>query len=132
MDKESSQELQQNLASEALAMLALGCNDVAKYKQAVRIIGAACGIPEETTGNLLGIIQQGKEAPEKIGSGEITSGSKKDIMANWTVQDTFWVLMDLFRVSLGMDNQEEREVMYHMAEELIATQNFEDWLNGGK
>lgn len=132
MDKESSQELQQNLTGEALAMLAMASNDVTNYEQAIRIIGAACGIPEETTVNLLGIIQQGKEAPEKIGSGEIISGSKKDAMAHWTAQDTFWVLMDLFRVSLGMDNQEEREVMYHMAEELIATQNFEDWLNGGK
>lgn len=132
MEQERSQELQQNLTGEALAMLAMGANDVDNYEQAIRIIGAACGIPEETTGNLLGIIRQGKEAPKKIDSGEITLENKKDVMANWKVQDTFWVLMDLFLVSLGMKTQEEREAMYHMAEELIATQNFDEWLNGDK
>lgn len=129
MDKESSQELQQNLASKALSMLATGSNDVTKYKQAIRIIGAACGIPEETTSNLLGIIQQGKKAPEKIRSGEIALEARKNSTANWTVQDNFWVLMDLFQVSISMDTQEKREAMYHTAEELIATQNFGKWLN---
>lgn len=132
MEQERSQELQQNLTGEALAMLAMGSNDVANYEKAIRGIGAACGIPEETTGHFLGIIQQGKEAPEKINSGEITLETKNDVMANWKVHDTFWVLMDLFLVSLGMKTQEERETMYRMAEELITTQNFDEWLNAGK
>lgn len=132
MEQERSQELQQNLASEALAMLAMGSDNVVNYEQAIRIIGAACSIPEETTGNLLDIIHQGKDAPKKIDSGEITLENKRDVMANWTIQDTFWVLMGLFQVSLGMKTQEEREAMYHMAEELIATQNFDEWLNGDK
>lgn len=130
MEKERSQELQQNLTSEALAMLAMGSKDVAKYELAIQLIGTACGIPKADTDNLLGIIQQGKEAPEKIG--EITLGDRKDVMANWTAQDTFWVLMSLFQVSLGMGTQEERKAMYHMAEELISTQNFEEWLNENK
>lgn len=130
MDQERSQELQQNLAGEALALLAHGCGEegVTKYEQAIQLIGTACGIPEETTGELLDVIQQGKEAPEKIDSGEITLGNKKDVMANWSAQDTFWVLMDLFQVSLGMDAPEERKAMYHVAEELIAMQSFDEWL----
>lgn len=134
MERERSQELQQNLAGEALALLALGSSKdgVAKYEQAIQLIGTACGIPEGTTGKLLDIIQQGTEAPEKIQTGEIALGGKKDVMANWSAQDTFWVMMELFQVSLGMDIREEREAMYHMAEELIATQNFEEWLNGSE
>ena len=50
-------------------------------------------------------------------------------MANWTAQDTFWVMMDLFQVAIVTPTQEDREILYGMVEELIATQNFEDWLN---
>lgn len=134
MEQEKSQELQQNIAMEALGLLALGCGEkgVDKHEQAIRIIGTGCGIPEEDTGKLLGIIQQGKEAPEKIKTGEITLGDKKDVMANWSAQDTFWVLMDLFQVAIILNTQEERAAMYSMAEELTATQNLEDWLNGNK
>lgn len=130
MDQERCQELQQNLASEALALLALGCGEerVTKYEQAIQLIGTSCDIPEEATGKLLDVIQQGKENPEKIGSEEITLENKMDVMANWSAQDTFWVVMDLFQVSLGMDSAGERKAMYHMAEELIAIQCLDEWL----
>lgn len=134
MEQERSQELQQNLAGEALALLAHGCgeNGVAKYEQAIQLIGAACGIPEEVTGKLLDLITQAKATPEKLQSGEITLEDKKDFMANWSAQDTFWVLMDLFLVSVSMNTQEERAAMYRVAEELIATQNVGEWLSENK
>lgn len=134
MEQERSQELQQNIAREALGLLALGCGEkgVDKHEQAIRIIGTGCGIPEEETGKLLDLITQAKAAPEKVSTGEITLGDKKDTMANWSAQDTFWVLMDLFQVAIILNTQEERAAMYSMAEELTATQNLEDWLNGNK
>lgn len=131
MEKEKGMDLQQSIAKEALAMLVLGCgkDGVAKHEQAIQLIGAACNAPEEATSKLLGIIQQGKETPEKIKTEEIALEDNKDVMANWTAYDTFWVLMDLFQASTGMASQEERTTLYSLAEEIIGTQNFEEWLN---
>lgn len=128
MDQE---RLQENLAGEALALLAHGCGDagVAKYEQAIRFIGSAWDIPEDTTSKVLNIIEQGKETPEKLQSGEITLGNQKDFMANWTAYDTFWVLMDLFLASTRMATEEDRTTLYSLADEIIGTQNFEEWLS---
>lgn len=131
MELERGIDLQRSIAREGLAMLALGCgkDGVAKHQQAIQLIGAACNAPEKTTSKLLGIIQQGKEAPEKIKAGEITLGDKKGVMANWTAYDTFWVLMDLFQASTSMATQENRTILYSLADEIIDTQNFEEWLS---
>ena len=133
MELERAQELQQNIAGEALAMLSLGSDNVVKYEQTIQLIGSTCGIPTEDTNTLLALIGRGKASPEKIDSGEITlpraDGKPKDVMANWTAQDTFWVMMDLFQVAIVTPTQEDRDILYGMVEELIATQNFEDWLN---
>lgn len=131
MERERGMDLQQSIAREVLALLARGCGEsrVDKHEQAIQLIGVACNAPEEATSKLLGIIQQGKEAPEKIKTGEVTLGDNKDITANWTAYDTFWVLMDLFQASTSMASQEERTTLYSLADEIIGTQNFEEWLN---
>jgi hypothetical protein len=133
MELERAKELQKNIAGEALAMLVVGSGKMTKYEQTIQLIGNACGIPVEDTDALLALIGQGKTSPEKIDSGEITlpgtDGKSKDVMANWTAQDTFWVMMDLFQVAIVTDSRKDRETLYGMVEELIATQNFEDWLN---
>lgn len=136
MELERAQELQQNIAGEALALLCLGVDNVGKYEQTIQLIGDTCGIPAEDTSTLLNRIKQGQASPEKIDSGEITlpgaETKAKDVLANWSPQDTFWVMMDLFQVAIVTERQEDRATLCSLVDELIATQNFKDWLNENK
>lgn len=135
MEQERAQELQRNITGEALALLTLGCGEdgVAKYEQAVQLIGAACNIPKNATNRLLSLIAQGKTDPANIQFKEIApdgvAKSQENPMINWSASDTFWVMMDLFEVSTCMATFEERIAMYSLAQELIQTQNFTNWLD---
>ena len=53
-------------------------------------------------------------------------------MGNWSAQDMFWMVMDLFQAAIIMTAEEGRTTMYHMAEELADTPNFDKWLNGNQ
>jgi len=134
MEKERSQELQQNLAGEALAKIARkgGEANVVKHEQAIKFIGAACGIPEESTSKLLDTIRQGKETPDKARTSDALPETIRANMGNWSAQDMFWMVMDLFQAAIIMTAEEGRTTMYHMAEELADTPNFDKWLNGNQ
>ncbi len=135
MEQERANELQRNIAGEALALLKQGCGEdrMVKFEQAIQLIGTAYSIPEDATNRLLGLIAQGKQNPMSIRSMEAApdevAKTQEYVMVNWSASDTFWVVMDLFQASTCMTTYEERVAMCGLAQELIQTQDFNIWLN---
>ncbi len=134
MEQERAQELQRNIAGEALALLTLGGseNGVSKYEQAIQLIGTACNIPADATNKFLSLIAQGKKDPADIRFDEVAPEgaikAQENPMINWSASDTFWVIMDLFQVSTCITTCEERVAMFSLAQELIQTQDLTEWL----
>lgn len=129
-----SKDLQKKLVMEALSLMELGdhsCN-VANYEQAVRLIGKACGIPRSETEAQLGIIRQNRDDLRRIQNGETVAKrvftDEDSIMSSWSGLETFDTLMDLFEVSLLLERHGERRALFDLAQELVETQVFLDWI----
>ena len=78
MEEDRIQELQQNIAKEAVALLQRSeCNGLPKFKKGITILGVTGSIPQEATDNCLTQIAraevgQGKKwmaGPQRISSG---------------------------------------------------------------
>ena len=132
MDKVRCSNLQKKLENEALAMLSLTGHDewVTEYQQAIRLVGNACGIPPSDTGEHLKLIDAAKDEVRRKNAGEIISESviPENLIPNWMPVDVHEAVMALFEASLHLEQYEERCAMYCMANTLLETQSFEDWL----
>ena len=132
MDKARSSTLQKRLRNEAMAMLGLaGCEaSVTEYQQAIRLVGKACGIPHTDTEEHLKLIDAAKDEMQRKTAGEVISGTviPDDIIPNWMPVDVHETVMALFEVSVQLEQHEERCALYSMANVLLETQSFEDWL----
>ena len=132
MDKARCNNLQTKLKNEALAMLALTGHEesVTEYQQAIRLVGKACGIPLSDTEEHLKLIDAAKDEVRRKEAGEVISESiiPEEIIPNWMPVDVHEAVMALFEASLHLEQPEERRVLYSMANTILETQCFEDWL----
>ena len=132
MDKARCSNLQTKLKNEALAMLALTGHEESdtEYQQAIRLVGKACGIPISDTEEHLKLIDAAKDEVRRKNAGEIISESviPENLIPNWMPVDVHETVMALFEASLHLELYEERCALYSMANALLETQSFEDWL----
>lgn len=132
MDKVRCSNLQKKLRNEALAMLSLTGHGewVTEYQQAIRLVGNACGIPPSDTEKHLKLIDAAKDEVRRKNAGEIISESviPENLIPNWMPVDVHEAVMALFEASLHLEQYEERCALYCMANTLLETQSFEDWL----
>lgn len=132
MDKVRCSNLQKKLRNEALAMLSLTGHDewVTEYQQAIRLVGNACSIPPSDTEEHLKLIDAAKDEVRRKNAGEIISESviPENLIPNWMPVDVHEAVMALFEASLHLEQYEERCALYCMANTLLETQSFEDWL----
>lgn len=131
MKLEQAQELQQNLAENALAALNRGESreTISKYEKAIQIIGSAYHIPKDTSDQWLGLIPQRRYELEEIQAGRpLPEYEPIDPTARWTGYDIFCVMMDLFVASIRVETADDREALLGLAQELMSGQNFQNWV----
>lgn len=132
MKQTRSNILQKRLRDEAMVMLSLGgCEtNVSDYRQAIRLVGKAYDIPLSTTEDHFKLINAAKEEMQRKCVGEDISESviPDEIIANWKPIDIHETVMGLFEASLQLERCEERQALFNMANVLLETQSFEDWI----
>lgn len=133
MERERARALQRKITKETVAMLSLGmaADETNLHRQTVRLIGKAWELPEEDTNEHLALIDQEQEVMTRLANGEKAKHTLKDedVLCSWSGLETLEVVEDLFKTSLHLDSFEERELLFHLAMELIGTQNLLDWIN---
>ena len=132
MDKARCSNLQKKLRNEALAMLSLTGHGewVSEYQQAIQLVGKSCDNPLSDTEEHLKLIDVAKDEVRRKNAGEIISESviPENLIPNWMPVDVHETVMALFEASLHLELHEERCALYSMANALLETQSFEDWL----
>lgn len=132
MDKARSSNLQKKLRNEAMAMLGLTGHEawLTEYQQAIQLVGKACGIPLSDTEEHLKLVDAAKDEVRRKTAGEVISESviPENLTSNWMPVDVHEAVMALFEASLHLELPEERCALYSMANTLLETQCFEDWL----
>lgn len=129
MTLERAQELQMNIAKEAVALMVLFGSDaqVQGYEDAVVQIGKVWNIPQEQTAECTKLLQAEKEAiesPEK--KGDVLPESELPInISGWEVMRRIW---GLFETAIQMDSKRDREKMQALAVEIAEIHSLEDWL----
>ena len=132
-DERANQVLQSKLAKEALALIELGGRetDISIYKQAIILIGKVGNISfEDTTQKLNKIDLYLKDAikAETEGIPREDSLNRKEYGETWNGIETFDVLMGLFKITVQLEQGEDRCTLYNLARELIESQSFETWI----
>jgi len=132
MNQTRSSNLQRRLKDEAMAMLGLAGHEawLTEYQQAIRLVGKASGIPLSDTEEHLKLIDAAKDEVRRKNAGEFISESviPENLIPNWMPVDVHETVMALFEASLHLELYEERCALYSMANALLETQSFEDWL----
>lgn len=132
MDKARSSNLQMRLRNEAMAVLSLAGHEewATEYEQAIRLVGKACGIPLSDTEEHLKLVDAARDEVRRKNAGESVSESviPENLIPNWMPVDVHEAVMALFEASLHLEQHEERGALYSMANTLLETQSFEDWL----
>ena len=122
-----AQELQENIAKEAVAMLVIHGEsiDVRHYKQSIILIGKAWNVPAENTVRQLALIQQEKKA---VSSGADDVLPEAELPMNATGTETLDNIWGLFETAVRLRNEGNRMELYNMARELEECQNLLDWI----
>ena len=132
MDRARSSNLQMRLQNEAMAVLSLAGHEEwgTEYEQAIRLVGKACGIPLSDTEEHLQLVDAARDEVRRKNAGETISESviPENLISNWMPVDVHEAVMALFEASLHLEQHEERCALYSMANTLLETQSFEDWL----
>ena len=132
MDKARSSNLQLRFQNEAMAVLSLAGHEGwgTEYQQAIRLVGKACGIPLNDTEEHLKLVDAARDEVRRKNDGEVISKSvfPENLAPNWMPMDVHEAVMALFEASLHLEQYEERSALYCMANTLLETQCFEDWL----
>jgi len=132
MDKARSSNLQKRLRNEAMAILSLTGHEEwgTEYQQAIRLVGKACGIPLSDTEAHLKSVDAARDEMRRKNAGEVISESviPENLIPNWMPVDVHEAVMALFEASLHLELHEERCALYSMANTILETQCFEDWL----
>lgn len=132
MDKARSRNLQTRLRNEAMVVLSLSGHEGwgTEYEQAIRLVGKACGVPRSDTEEHLKLVDAARNEVRRKKTGETASESviPENIISNWMPVDVHEAVMALFEASLHLEQHEERCALYTMANTLLETQSFEDWL----
>ena len=51
-----------------------------------------------------------------------------EIIVNWPAMKIHETVMALFEASIHLEQQEERSALFNMANQILDTQSFEDWI----
>ena len=117
MEEDRIQELKQNIAKEAVALLQRSeCNGLPKFKKGITILGVTGSIPQEATDNCL----------TQIARAEVGQGEKVD---GWSATDLFWLMMDLSQAMINMEAPEDRMATHELVDALIGVKEFDEWIN---
>ncbi len=136
MTTEKAKEFQTRIAREALALMA-ACGghtgasaSVARYEEAVTLIGKAWNLPAEVTAESLALIQGEKDALHRIAAGRSASHvlPERELPMNATGLETLDNVWDLFETAVQLDSREQRASMLSLANELAECQNLTDWI----
>lgn len=132
MDKARSSNLQKRLRNEAMAILSLTGHEEwgTEYQQAIRLVGKASGIPLSDTEAHIKSVDAARDEMRRKNAGEVISEPviPENLIPNWMPVDVHEAVMALFEASLHLELHEERCALYSMANTLLETQCFEDWL----
>ena len=141
MTMEKAKEFQAKIAKEALALMAIhdedagtpasaDVSDVARYEEAVTLIGAAWGLPAEVTAENLSLIQREKDVLHRIAAGESASHvlPERELPMNATGLETLDNVWGLFETAVHLDSREQRAVLFSLANDRAECQNLLDWV----
>lgn len=132
MDKARSSNLQKRLRNEAMAILSLTGHEEwgTEYQQAIRLVGKASGIPLSDTEAHIKSVDAARDEMRRKNAGEVISEPviPENLIPNWMPVDVHEAVMAFFEASLHLELHEERCALYSMANTLLETQCFEDWL----
>lgn len=132
MTTERAQELQERIAKEAIALLAIHrtAAETATYEQGVTLIGMAWNLPTEGTERWLTLIRQEKETVTNTPPTEQPTHvfPEAELPMNASGMETLDNVWDLFETATRLDSREQREALFSLANELAETQNLLDWI----
>lgn len=132
MTTERAQELQEQIAKEAIALLIIcgAATDTTAYEQAIILTGEAWSLsPDHTTGQLE-LIAREKEAilsaadPKQIQ--DVLPES--DLPMNASGMETLSNIWGLFETAVRLEKLKQREILFSLANELAESQNLLDWI----
>ena len=141
MTTDRAKELQVRITKEALALMVIHGESVsaaastedisvARFEQAVTLIGKAWNLPAEATAESLSLIQKERDALRRIAGGEDVPHvlPEEELPMNATGMETLDNVWDLFETTVQMDSREQRTAMFKLASELAECQNLLDWI----
>lgn len=93
-------------------------------------MGKAQGASQTVTDAQLQRIEAARDEIVRKCAGEIINDPiiTDEIIANWPAMKIHETVMALFEASLYLEQQEERCALFNMANQILDTQSFEDWI----
>lgn len=132
MTTERAQELQERIAKEVIAMLAIHGTAVetTAYEQGVALIGRAWGLPAEGTEQWLTLIRQEKEMVTSALPSEqpLHVFPEAELPMNASGMETLDNVWNLFETTTRLDSREQRAALFKLANEMAECQNLLDWI----
>ena len=132
MEQNKYTTVQQNLANEAMGLIGLMGEDttVSDYQRAIRLVGKAHGIPNDTTEEHLKLIESAQNEMHRKCAGEVITEPliTDEIVGNWSALRIHETVMGLFEASIHLEQSGERMALFNVANEILDMQSFEDWI----
>ena len=132
MEQNKYTTVQRNLANEAMSLIGLMGEDttVSDYQRAIRLVGKAHGIPNDTTEEHLKLIEAAQDEMHRNCAGEVITEPliTDEIIVNWSAHRIYETVMGLFEASIHLEQSGERMALFNVANEILEMQSFEDWI----
>lgn len=132
MNKEQAIGLQEHIAKEAIAILALlGSDaDTTAFVEGITLIGRAWDLEPKTTDKWLDLIKQEKENLAAVTSPEQTQHvlAESELPMNACGMETLKNIWGLFESATALRDRQQREALFRLAEIIAETQNLTDWI----
>ena len=112
MEQNKYTTVQRNLANEAMGLIGLMGEDttVSDYQRAIRLVGKAHGIPNDTTEEQLKLIESAQNEMHRKCAGEVITEPliTDEIVGNWSALRIHETVMGLFEASTHLEQSGER------------------------
>ena len=132
MKQEKYISVQRDIAREAMGLIGLMGEDtnVSDYQCAIRLVGKAHGIPNDTTQERLKLIESAQNEMHRKCAGEVVTEPiiTDEIVGNWSALRIHETVMGLFEASIHLEQSGERMALFNVANEILDMQSFEDWI----
>jgi len=141
MTAQRAKEFQEQITKEAIALMVIhgeGVSEagkeenvsVARFEEAVTLIGEAWNLPVEVTAEKLDLIQRERNAVHKIAAGEDASHVLPEwkLPMNPTGLETLDNIWDLFETTTRLDSEKQRAVLFKLAGNLADLHDLLGWI----